>query len=691
MDLGEGRQDGMFAANAADPTNNYGLSDHMFSRCKIEFISEVAEFSNCANEQFGQGSDQTANQFSESSTFGVFESRKKVLLSKHVYTGMSENSRLCMMFQMTIKRNSAKHLLGGIVCAVSLAACSDSSDDSGDANDAAVSYQIWASDQSNSVPDAAGLGTRGSYLWIWDSDGMENQIAGGEDAVPVGCVPASDETGLEPEGPCDLLDVFPQSLEEVDADGNVTGQTLGDLDGFGRLHGMLADPQNRYVNANIFAPGGGFVGVIDTYTREAISLFRVTGTNVGGGTDVRSVHMSFWSTDGEFILVANLNGKVLERIDTPRDASGAITDVVFNRSASLGVGKGQTVTTSATTFIGNNAFGNPLIGRVDGDYAQADFGDLTPNGVCKENGCEAGPDGDLGGRPNNVIICPITSTGGNGYVTMGGGGLLIANTKTTPMSIVGEYGNQSINGAGCGGVQQGDTMWINAGVSASTAGASQSVFTLYTLQDSDFADTANEQNMPEPALIYKDSGNTATGGNDTGVADNDSGQLPGTTDRRDAHGMEVTNDGVFMHTVDRILNVVEVFHTSEFNRTTYDLTSEDGRGNGVGPCMARSIVDDAGLPLNDAAPDLMDSTPDGKYLVLAFRGPAPVSVNHSAQGSCPGVGVVELTENGAYGRLVTVLNTRNTIDNVASSAPGGHAYTGAERSDVHGVIAVRTR
>ena len=493
---------------------------------------------------------------------------------------------------------------------------------------------------------------------------------------------------VEPAGPCDLLDVFPQTLVEVDARGEPTGQTLGDLDGFGRLHGMLADPQNRYVNANIFAPGGGFVGVIDTRTREAIGLFRVTGTNVGGGTDVRSVHMSFWSADGASILVANLNGKVLERIDVTRDASGTITDLVFDRSASLGVGKGQQVTTGATAFGGDNAFGRPLLGRVGGDYAEADFGDLTPNGFCKENGCD-GPDGALGGRPNNVIICPIPSTGGNSYVTLGGGGLIVANTGTTPMSIVGEYGNQSINGAGCGGAQAGDTMWINAGVSASPAGATQSVFTMYTLDDGDYADTANEQNTPAPVLILKDGTNTATGGNLTGSAADDSGQLPGTTTRRDAHGMVATLDEAYVHTVDRLQNVVEVFDNAEKNRTTYDLTSMDGRGNGDGPCLARSVSDDAGLPPNDPAPDLLDRTPDGKYLVVAFRGPSPVSVGHSAQGSCPGVGVVELTEGGAYGRLVTVLNTRNEVDDTAASAPGGHAYGGAERSDIHGVIAVR--
>lgn len=575
--------------------------------------------------------------------------------------------------------------------ALTISACSSSDPTDtlvDDGEDASSKYQIWASDQSNSVAGVDAAGTRGSFLWVWDSEDMETQVAGGSDAPPLSCLPDSEDAdGATSEGPCDLLDVFPQALVEHDADGSPTGNSLADLDGFGRLHGMLPDPQNRYVNTNIFAPGGGFVGVVDVRTREAVALFRVTGMSVGGGSDVRSVHMSFWSDDGASILVANLHGKVLERIDVTRDANDTITDLVFNRSASLGVGKAQSVSTSATVFSGENAFGNPLIGSVGGDYAQADFADLTPNGVCKENGCD-GVDGALGGRPNNVIICPIPSSGGNSFVTMGGGGLLIANTETTPMSIVGEYGNQVINGAGCGGVQVDDTMWINAGVSASGAGATQSAFSMYTLNDSDYTDFANPENMPEPLVVFKDSTNTATGGNLTGAASNDTGQLPGVTTRRDAHGMAATVNGSHVHTVDRIANVVEVFDR-DFNRTSYDLTSADGRGSGEGACLARSIDDDAGLPGNDPAPDLLDRTPDGKYLVIAFRGPAPVSVSHSAQGSCPGVGVVELTDEGAYGRLVTVLNTRNTIDTSTANSAGGHAYNGAERSDVHGVIAVR--
>ena len=85
-----------------------------------------------------------------------------------------------------------------------------------------------------------------------------------------------------------ILDVFPQDLEESDASGELTGNTLGDLDGFGRLHGVIHDPFNRYVNVNLFTPGGGYIGVIDTVTKQAVGLFRVTLFSLDPGLTRRS-------------------------------------------------------------------------------------------------------------------------------------------------------------------------------------------------------------------------------------------------------------------------------------------------------------------------------------------------------------------------------------------------------------------
>jgi hypothetical protein len=528
-------------------------------------------------------------------------------------------------------------------------------------------YEIWASDQSNSVAGQTSRGVAGSYIWIWNSWDMEIQLLGGPAAQPVGC------DGFWSPGPCDVNELFPANLAERDASGS-TGNTLGTSGGtFGRLHGMLPDPQNRYMNVNLFAPGAGFVGIINGITKEAVALFRVTGTNAG-----RSVHMSFWNADGSALLVANLNGKILERIDIKRNKLGKITGATYNQSASLGVGKGMVVTDSAKVYRGANHRGRQMLGNVAGSYNAAALADTTPNGACKENGCGAG-DGGMGGRPNNLIICPIVSDVGNVYVTMGGGGLLVADASTTPMSIIGEYGNQVINGAGCGGIQEGNEVWLNAGVSAAPAGTTWSTFTVYTLDDSQFGGAPNPENTPLPTVVFQDPGNTATGGNLIGPAANNSGQLPGTTTRRDAHGMAKTRSGSHIHNVDRIQNNVEAFDTATKNQTSYDLISS-------GACGAVSVSDDPGLPTNDPAPDLMDITPDGKYMVVALRGPVPVSVDHSSQGSCPGVGIIRVKDGGSSGEMAGVLRSTNTVDTVPVTAaePGGHQYTGAERSDPHG-------
>ena len=144
----------------------------------------------------------------------------------------------------------------------------------------------------------------------------------------------------------------------------------------------------------------------------------------------------------------------------------------------------------------------------------------------------------------------------------------------------------------------------------------------------------------------------------------------------------------FKSIVDRIQNKVEVFDSTTQERLgVYDLVSKDGmsgREGPAGPCLKHSVLDDKDLQLNDPAPDLMMMTTDGKYLMIAFRGPVPVSVSHSAQGSCPGVGIVELTEGGKSGRLIDVLRTTNTVDTaLVGEIKGGRDYIGAERSDVH--------
>ena len=62
---------------------------------------------------------------------------------------------------------------------------------------------------------------------------------------------------------------------------------------------------------------------------------------------------------------------MVERIDVIRDSHGKITDLQFNRSAGIYLGKSFSLGEEATVFKGKNAYGNQLVGSLTGDYGFA--------------------------------------------------------------------------------------------------------------------------------------------------------------------------------------------------------------------------------------------------------------------------------------------------------------------------------
>ncbi len=159
-------------------------------------------------------------------------------------------------------------------------------------------YEIWAADQSSTVPNQIALGARGGRLWIWKDKAIQGTISN-KTTPPLPCKPKPSSGPWV--GPCDLFDIFPGSLSQMNSTGP-TGKTLQELDNIGVWHGLVKDPSNKYVLASLFARGGGYVGIIDTRTRGAVALFRVTkyrhegittGTTPSGD---RSVHMTLWTS-----------------------------------------------------------------------------------------------------------------------------------------------------------------------------------------------------------------------------------------------------------------------------------------------------------------------------------------------------------------------------------------------------------
>lgn len=221
----------------------------------------------------------------------------------------------------------------------------------------------------------------------------------------------------------------------------------------------------------------GHVVVFDAASRTPLTCFR---TSVGAG-GARQAHAAVPAPDGTYILVANQNGKRLERIDT---------DYATN-----------TFTLNAGALL---------------DLAAC----TTPNGVpCEQAGV----------RGDNAPICPLIDAASQlGYVTLRGGGLLVVDPRATPMTIVGEYDLTTVHPNGCGGAQVGDTMYVTSG--GGTA-ANLSEMDLYALPTTGF-DPANPPNTPPPAVVFSD---------DDPLADRDGHGLLATTHGRHLWFLDRTN------------------------------------------------------------------------------------------------------------------------------------------------------
>ena len=522
-------------------------------------------------------------------------------------------------------------------------------------------WEVWLSDQSDSADIGTDnpVGTYGSRIIIYESSDIL--------AAPPGSY-AEDDPDYGPTV-IEATDVFPAAFDELGL--NVR-----------RLHGMLMHPPtHRYVSVNFFGPEAGMVGIIDAQGQceqlgnglrecrpiqdgpeEAAKLAKALFRTTGPEGSAPSNHMSFFTADGTKLIVANLGAKLLERIDYD-----AATDTfTFNKAATLDLVGGRDLTAKEaeadSTLPG---------GRVSGEYSNMQP-TTTPSGALKE-----GP-----GRGNNVVVCPIISSNNqHAYVTFGGGGLLIVDVTTEPMSIVAEYTNDVISVAGCGGVEAGGYMYLNAGVSASGAGADDSTFIMYRLP-LDYPDGANPlttPNVPPVVTFYEEK--------TLGITDE--AELAA---RRDAHGMTITTNGRYLYQFDRIQNNAEVFDLGKVINDP-DATLEDqavahvgtvdltGSGHCVGEGSPFVDMNDEGYELNDdPAPDLVDITPDGQFIVVAFRGSTPITVKHAALGSCPGFGVVTLSgDGGSTGTLTHVFRTLLVDD------------TGTRNlSDIHGA-AVRIK
>lgn len=454
-------------------------------------------------------------------------------------------------------------------------------------------YEVWVADQSNSQGFAVGAdaGTHGGFLRIYDGADLDR------------------DTPVNAPRVLDVADIWPNALSGTGA--HVV-----------RLHGAVPSPNHHYMNANFVV--SGHLGIIDARTRTPVALFRATGTTSG-----RQNHMSFWSPDGKYLLVANQGGKLLERVNLTWDQSGqTLVSAQFDAAATLDLVGGSGRVTAQPVADPSLPTGSVIGVVTDGQPT------TTPNGALKQ---------EPNLRPNNTVICPVLSSDNrHAFVTLGGGGLFVVDYTVEPMTIVAEYDKSAIRPAGCGGVEAADSIYLNAG----TPGQHISEFTVYRLPLTfPNSPSFNPPNTPAPVTVYADP--------DNGLL------LPGTN--RDAHGVGVTrqrqNQSQFLHQFDRVRNVVESFDLRTLERTTYSLTTANGSVDGPPGQACGTTAGAQGS--NDPTPDLWDLSPDGTRFYTALRGPFPLTVSHAAEGSCPGLGIVQLRAGGKNGALVHVVPTTN--------------------------------
>jgi DNA-binding beta-propeller fold protein YncE len=162
-------------------------------------------------------------------------------------------------------------------------------------------------------------------------------------------------------------------------------------------------------------------------------------------------HVAVPTPDESAVIVANQNGKLLQRIST---------DYATN-----------TFTLDPAATI---------------DLATC----TTPSGAP----CQA-----AGIRPDNAPVCPIVDSSSRfAFVTLRGGGLFVVDVTATPMRIVAEYDMATIHGNGCGGIEARGKMYVNSG--GGTA-ANLSEFDVYAFRLADFSGTPSPPNTPAPTLV----------------------------------------------------------------------------------------------------------------------------------------------------------------------------------------------
>ena len=319
---------------------------------------------------------------------------------------------------------------------------------------------------------------------------------------------------------------------------------------------------------------------------------------------VRRPHMLFFNKDQSHVILSFLSGHVLFMDAKTRKPE-----------ACLSMGKNAHAawpTPNQKMAIAANIIEKKFV-RIWTDYAAHTFSFDPEKDVVNLALLEGGE------RPDTSPICPITESSSRyAFVTLRGGGLFVfdVNTATT-------LNNNEIHPAGCGGIQVGETMYVNSGGGWPVAPLSYDIYAL------------DLSTLPKSV----------------------SAKLVSSRDEQfaDSHGMAAV--GRYVWSADRAGNNIEIIDTvSNLSVGAIDLVTDGNK---------------------DPAPDLLDNAPDNQYVFVGLRGPAPLTGNdkthHNAKGTIPGVGVIHVDGGGKVGHYKGQAVVTNMKEGKETADPHGIA------------------
>jgi DNA-binding beta-propeller fold protein YncE len=275
-------------------------------------------------------------------------------------------------------------------------------------------FEVWAMDQSNTRDENA----NGSVLDSVDSGGTLYIYRGAE------------LQGRKADQ---------ASPEVIDLGGAVRDFSVAQT-GTAPIRPHMMDFNSTHSHAIISFVASGHVLFMDSASRQPLAVIDV-------GVQA---HAAIPAPDNSYVIVANQNGKLLQRIWTDYETNTFMLDPV---PLNLAVG-------------------------------------TTPSGAPRQ---------DPVLRPDNAPICGIIDpTSRLTFVTLRGGGLFVVDSAAPTLSIINEYDRETIHHDGCGGVVAGGKIYVNSGGPGEAD--------LYSFRLADFDIVPDPPNTPARALVFRQGG-----------------------------------------------------------------------------------------------------------------------------------------------------------------------------------------